>query len=199
MSGGVSLAVWMGGVAREINLLQQASRSLQRDSGPVLDQAVRPARRAGGLPAAAAGGPRPGTGLPLRPGRSRARATSPARWDAQVRNLYRGLLDCLDITVTVDVLAGTSAGGVNAALLGLSSAAGADLAGLRDLWLKTGSMDLLLRDPGERNPPSLMQGDKVLFTELAQGIKGFWERVRGRGHHLSPPPRPTPPCSSPRR
>ena len=28
MSGGVSLAVWMGGVAREINLLQQASRSL---------------------------------------------------------------------------------------------------------------------------------------------------------------------------
>ena len=34
MSGGVSLAVWMGGVAREINLLQQASRSPQRDSGP---------------------------------------------------------------------------------------------------------------------------------------------------------------------
>jgi hypothetical protein len=25
MSGGVSLAVWMGGVAREVNLLQQAS------------------------------------------------------------------------------------------------------------------------------------------------------------------------------
>src|SRR6266849_5036315 len=43
MSGGVSLAVWMGGVAREVNLLQQASRSLQRDPGPVLDQAVRPA------------------------------------------------------------------------------------------------------------------------------------------------------------
>jgi predicted acylesterase/phospholipase RssA len=59
------------------------------------------------------------------------------------------------LTVTVDVLAGTSAGGINAALLGLSSAAGADLAKLRDLWLTTGSMDLLLRDPGEKNPPSL--------------------------------------------
>ena len=49
---------------------------------------------------------------------------------------------------------------------------------LRDLWLKTGSMDLLLRDPAERNPPSLMQGDKVLFTQLAQGIEGFWEQRR---------------------
>ena len=88
----------------------------------------------------------------------------------------------------MDVLAGTSAGGVNAALLGLSSAAGADLAGLRDLWLKTGSMDLLLRDPGERNPPSLMQGDKVLFTELAQGIKGFWEEVRVKGTPFATPP-----------
>ena len=88
----------------------------------------------------------------------------------------------------MDVLAGTSAGGVNAALLGLSSAAGADLAGLRDLWLKTGSMDLLLRDPGERNPPSLMQGDKVLFTELAQGIKGFWVEAREKGTPFAPHP-----------
>ena len=148
MSGGVSLAVRMGGVAREVNLLQQASRSRQRD---------------------------PGSG-----------PASPADWDAQVRNLYRGLLDCLDITVTVDVLAGTSAGGVNAALLGLSSAAGADLARLRDLWLTTGSMDLLLRDPGERNPPSLMQGDKVLFTQLAQGIEGFWERRPEKGTPFAP-------------
>jgi predicted acylesterase/phospholipase RssA len=165
MSGGVSLAVWMGGVAREVNLLQQASRSRQRDCRPVPDQAVRPGP----------GGPEGTAGTGANPGREAdpGRAASPAGWDAQVRNLYRQLLDCLDITVTVDVLAGTSAGGVNAALLGLSSAAGADLAMLRDLWLKTGSMDLLLRDPSERNPPSLMQGDKVLFTQLAGGIKGF--------------------------
>ena len=76
----------------------------------------------------------------------------------------------------MDVLAGTSAGGINAALLGLSSAAGADLAMLRDLWLTTGSMDLLLRDPGEKNPPSLMQGDKVLFTQLARGIESLYRR-----------------------
>ena len=196
MSGGVSLAVWMGGVAREINLLQQASRSLQRDPGPVPDQAVRPAPGGPDGSTAAVARAGDGDGTVVDPGHGPA---SPVDWDTQVRNLYRGLLDCLDITVTVDVLAGTSAGGVNAALLGLSSAAGADLAMLRDLWLKTGSMDLLLRDPAERNPPSLMQGDKVLFTQLAQGIEGFWERRPDRGHRSLPWPRPIPPCSSPRR
>ena len=181
MSGGVSLAVWMGGVAREVNLLQQASRSPRRDPGPADpgpgrdEQAARPS--------------------PGGPG-----STTPGGWDALVRDRYRRLLDCLDLTVTVDVLAGTSAGGVNAALLGLSSAAGADLALLRDLWLTTGSMDLLLRDPGEPRPPSLMQGDKVLFSQLARGIEGFWDRRPAAGEPVRPaPPRPTPPCSSPRR
>ncbi len=183
MSGGVSLAVWMGGVAREINLLQQASRSLQRDPGPVPDQAALPAPGGPDGSTAAVARAGDGDGAGVDPGHGPA---SPVDWDTQVRNLYRGLLDCLDITVTVDVLAGTSAGGVNAALLGLSSAAGADLARLRDLWLKTGSMDLLLRDPAERNPPSLMQGDKVLFTQLAQGIEGFWEGRPAPGAPFAP-------------
>jgi hypothetical protein len=148
MSGGVSLAVWMGGVAREINLLQQASNLRQRhdDASP---------------------GPDP---------------------DEKCRELYRRLLTLLDVTVTTDVLSGTSAGGINAALLGLAGVTGADLGGLRDLWLTTGSMDMLLRDPGEPNPPSLMQGDKVLFSQLNRGIKDFWDnrsdRFPGSGQHL---------------
>ena len=95
----------------------------------------------------------------------------------------------------MDVLAGTSAGGINAALLGLSSAAGADLAKLRDLWLTTGSMDLLLRDPGEKNPPSLMQGDKVLFTQLARGIEDFY-RGRPRDPRLAPAASPAQPVDT---
>lgn len=146
MSGGVSLAVWMGGVAREVNLLQQASNSRGLDE----------------------------TG------------DAPPDLDGQSRNLYRKLLQVLDVSVTVDVLSGTSAGGINAALLGLSSAAGADLAGLRDLWLTTGSMDVLLRDPGEKDPPSLMQGDKVLFANLVSGI----DLVHGAGKQEYAPPDP---------
>ena len=146
MSGGVSLAVWMGGVAREINLLQQASNTRQSHDG----------------------------------------AAPAADWDDKCRELYRELLTLLDVTVTTDVLSGTSAGGINAALLGLAGVTGADLGGLRDLWLTTGSMDLLLRDPGEPNPPSLMQGDKVLFTQLNRGIKDFYDNRSDRFKSQTP-------------
>ena len=85
----------------------------------------------------------------------------------------------LNATVTMDVLSGTSAGGINAALLGLSSAAGVDLGGLRDLWLTPGSMDTLLRDPRvEKAPLSMMQCDKVLFSQLDHGIKEFYQSAR---------------------
>src|SRR5262249_7808962 len=140
MSGGVSLAVWMGGVARELNLLQQASNLRQRQDDAAAD---------------------PGG-------------------DEKCRELYGKLLELLDVTVTTDVLSGTRAGGSTAAVLGLAGVTGADLGGLRDLWLTTGSMDMLLRDPGEPNPPSLMQGDKVLFSQLNRGIKDFWENRSDR-------------------
>ena len=147
MSGGVSLAVWMGGVAREMNLLQQAS-NLRRSPSPA--------------------------------------ASADADRDDQCRELYRSLLNLLDVTVTTDVLSGTSAGGINAALLGLASVTGLDLGGLRDLWLRTGSLDMLLRDPGEPNPPSLMQGDKVLFSQLNTGLDNFYHSA-GK---YPPPARP---------
>lgn len=174
MSGGVSLAVWMGGVAREVNLLQQAS-NLRVNAARVSAKGSG----AAGQPASADGAAQPRDG----------RSGVPARdWDALSRHLYLNLLRLLDLRVTVDVLSGTSAGGINAALLGLSSAAGVDLAKLRDLWLTTGSMDALLRDPGEKNPPSLMQGDKVLFNGLNQGISDLYNHGRhDRG--LAPPDR----------
>ena len=124
MTGGVSLAVWMGGVAREINLLQQAS-NLRPRAAAIGRRRLRCPTRGSTI--------------------SRTR-----RLDLRSRDLYLRLLDVLDVTVTVDVLSGTSAGGINAAMLGLSSAAGVDLAGLRDLWLTAGSLDVLLRDPGRR-------------------------------------------------
>jgi patatin-related protein len=161
MSGGVSLAVWMGGVAREMNLLQEASNL----------------RQSGNLPVSADGsGSGNGAGAGLRrAGDGRLGGGGNPDWDGRCRGLYLGLLKLLNVTVTTDVLSGTSAGGINAALLGLSSAAGVDLGGLRDLWLSTGSMDMLLRDPQEKSPPSLMQGDKVLFNQLDRGIREFFQ------------------------
>src|SRR5205085_10411717 len=86
LTGGVSLAVWMGGVAREINLLTQVSR----------------ARRDG------VQGPR----------RSAA--------ENRLRDAYSQLLELLGVDVSIDVLSGTSAGGINAAVLGLANARGLD-------------------------------------------------------------------------
>ncbi|MET8449376.1 patatin-like protein [Streptomyces sp. NPDC005209] len=143
MTGGVSLAIWMGGVARELNLLQQAA--WWRD----------------GLPEDAA--------LP--------EAAASATGDERAKALYLRLLDLLDTTVCVDILSGTSAGGINAALLGLARARSWDLGPLRDFWLTSGAFETLLRDPDEKRPPSLLQGDGVLFQELVDGIADLGVRA----------------------
>lgn len=150
VTGGVSLAIWMGGVMREVNLLAQASERRQETNADA------------------------------------APDTSASTADDVVRNLYQRLLDLLDVRITVDVLAGTSAGGINAALLGLATARRLDLAPLRDIWLKAGAFDRLLRDPREQDPPSLLRGDGQLLEALRGGI----ETILGG----SPPPenpRPT--------
>jgi patatin-related protein len=132
MTGGVSLAIWMAGVAREINLLGQASQW----------------RRAGGTP--------DGSGL------SESSKAS--------LKLYKALIDLLDIVVDVDILSGTSAGGINAALLALSRVKGKDLGGLRDLWLDLGALTDLIRDPTDNNTPSLLYGDERMFAVLAEQL-----------------------------
>ena len=133
MTGGVSLAIWMAGVAREINLLAQASQW----------------RRAGGtFP----------TNSPL------------SKESVASLRLYAELIDLLDVVVDVDILSGTSAGGINAALLASSRVSGSDLGGLRDLWLDLGALTDLLRDPRDKSTPSLLYGDERMFAELAKQI-----------------------------
>ena len=133
MTGGVSLAIWMGGVARELNVLDQASR--EREGAET---------------------------VPLE-------SLDPA--DQQVRQRYGALLDLLDVVIRVDVLSGTSAGGINAALLAMCHATGWDLGWLRDVWLNAGDLELLLRDPATKDPPSLLRGDGVLLAQLEDNIK----------------------------
>ncbi|GHH88178.1 patatin-like protein [Streptomyces capitiformicae] len=123
-TGGLSLAVWMGGVARELNLLTTAARAEKADTHA---------------------------------GRVRAR--------------YKKLLELLRLDVSVDVLSGTSAGGINAAVLGLANVRGCDLGGLRALWLEEGALGSLLRDLSEQKPPSLLKGEDGLLRGLEEGLK----------------------------
>ncbi|ORW03024.1 hypothetical protein AWC15_06020 [Mycobacterium lacus] len=99
------------------------------------------------------------------PGRSQLSKVSVASL-----RLYAQLIDLLDVVVDVDVLSGTSAGGINAALLASSRVTGSDLGGLRDLWLDLGALTDLLRDPADKSTPSLLYGDERMFAALAQQL-----------------------------
>jgi patatin-related protein len=117
MNGGVSLAVWMGGVAREIDNARRASN-----------------------------------GLPLP---ADASETETITYDLWVKATEKA-----GATVTVDVIAGTSAGGLNGVLLAASIARGAPMSRwLRDLWVELGQLsdDALFLPQAE--PQSLMNGD----------------------------------------
>lgn len=129
-TGGVSLAVWMGGVAREMNLLLAAARVRRHEQ-----------------------------------------VNAPGAAESQrVRNSYQSLLRLLDMDCALDILCGTSAGGVNAAILGLANVQRFDLGGLRELWFQHGNLETLLRDPSAKQPPSLLDGDHGLLAGLSAGF-----------------------------
>ena len=118
MNGGVSLAVWIGGVTLEIG------RVLARDS------------------------------------------------------VYGEIQTLTGTSTRVDVICGTSAGGVNGAFLAMAMAMtsqrrdlGATLASLRNLWINKGSFGELLRDPFASGSRSLLDGDGYFLPSLRQAFR----------------------------
>jgi patatin-related protein len=114
MSGGISLAVWIGGVATEIHAVSESH---------------------------------PGQG-----------------------GVYGDLLDITRSSLRVDVITGTSAGGLNGGFLALASAYGTSMAALADLWIDKGAFGRLLRSPSASNPPSLLRGDDYFLPELREAF-----------------------------
>src|SRR5215218_2243836 len=131
LNGGVSLAVWMGGCAVELDR----------------------ARRAG--------------------------TQQPSR-------IYDALCECFKRRLVIDLLSGTSAGGINGALLGAAMSSGRrlDPGFVRDCWIDLGDMGALLHSTSEESPTALMDGQKfhqdlasifkaILGTD--EGVPGFKE------------------------
>lgn len=122
MTGGTSLAVWIGGVTAE--LYRVVNREPEADPGDV----------------------------------------------------YGKLLKLTKTDAVVDVITGTSAGGLNGVLLATAWALRvptAEVVGLRDVWLDLGSIESLLRKPSERNPPSLLRGDDYFWPRLTRVLEGL--------------------------
>lgn len=79
----------------------------------------------------------------------------------------------LDLTLTearIDVIAGASAGGINGAVLALAIARRTTAEKIRGLWMRDGAFAELLRDPLERDAPSLLRGDGQLLSCLHQAL-----------------------------
>jgi patatin-related protein len=75
----------------------------------------------------------------------------------------------LDLTghdaVAVDILAGASAGGLNAVIYAAAQIYGFPVGKLRDIWRKVGQIDAMVRPPGT-DTPSLLLGDGFMLKQL---------------------------------
>lgn len=88
--------------------------------------------------------------------------------------LYDELLNKCGYTQrpVVDVLSGSSAGGLNGVLFAwhLTRAASFDQR-VRDLWLRLGDLDAMVRTPLARRLPSLLSGDRYFFRTLRTSMQ----------------------------
>lgn len=93
---------------------------------------------------------------------------------------YADLLDLLDATARIDVIAGTSAGGLNGGFLSLGLVHGCDLEEMRRMWREQGDLAALLRDPRHTGAPSLLRG-QYFFDRLTDAYNDVFA-TRGAGH-----------------
>jgi patatin-related protein len=144
--GGVSLAIYMHGVAKEIHKLVVASRAYDEDarSNP-FDHDPRA-------------------------------STERVYWQALER---RAKAQGVRTQVAVDIIAGTSAGGINGICLGKAVAENVSLDPLRDVWMDKGDINELVE----------MQWLRVLrpIALKALGWMSASAMLRLRGRQVSPP------------
>jgi patatin-related protein len=122
MRGGVSLAVYMGGVCSELARLRASMAS------------------------------------------ERAANDAYASW------LAAGGFD----RVVVDVIAGTSAGGLNGVLLASHLVYGMEFGtNVRDMWLQLGDLERLTRNPRHFAVESLLDGDHYFYEKLRETLEAY--------------------------
>ncbi|WP_328978489.1 patatin-like protein [Streptomyces canus] len=100
LNGGVSLAVWMGGVIHELDLIRRASRG---------DHSHAPE-------------------------------------DEPIFSMWQEITDKAHASVLIDIISGTSAGGLNGMLLASTIARGAPMSNLRQVWKTSADLQKLLTE-----------------------------------------------------
>jgi patatin-related protein len=95
------------------------------------------------------------------------------------RNAYTELLKRAEVSAAVDVISGTSAGGINGVLLGKALATGADLAALRRFWVEAADLGPLIRGAEDLEPTSLLKSE-YFEAKLAGAFDAMDRRTTNR-------------------
>ncbi len=102
--------------------------------------------------------------------------------------VYGRLLNALSSRARADIIAGTSAGGINGGALAVGQVfPDSDVARLRDVWAEEGALYDLLQDPWTGKPASLLKGDEGFLPALRTAFAEL----------LNPSRRPGPTAYSP--
>jgi predicted acylesterase/phospholipase RssA len=78
----------------------------------------------------------------------------------------------------VDILSGTSAGGINGLYLAKALANGQDIAALKRLWVEKGDIGTLLNDNKispelRQNPPQALLSGQYMYQQLFEAFEGM--------------------------
>lgn len=168
MYGGVSLAIYMNGVAQELLRLVRATAPAGRNSAHVRI----PNRKLSGT-----------EGIYRKLGQMLRRSGEPVSLaDVEYKN-KTGRPEPVRTRFVVDVVSGTSAGGINGVFLAKALANDQNMDQLKDLWIREGDFARLMNDKptlpvvGGR-PQSLLDG-KHMYRELLKALEGM--EVTGAG------------------
>ena len=106
---------------------------------------------------------------------------------SEVDPVYDALLALCGATARADVIAGTSAGGINGAALALSQVNDlADIGLLRNIWSDQGRIEALLRQPFKGSPASLLQGDEYFLPSLNLALSRLASPAKIRDPEAAP-------------
>lgn len=90
------------------------------------------------------------------------------------RGVFSILLEFLDSDATVDVVAGTSAGGINGLMLAAALENGSEFSATADLWRKDGDFGKLLRGATEADKAiSLLKGESYYQKQLVNAFEAL--------------------------
>jgi patatin-related protein len=98
-------------------------------------------------------------------------------------NAYTSILQGAAASAIVDIISGTSAGGINGVLLAKALATGSNLGALKGFWVDHADFEQLLRRPSEPTPRSLLSPD--FFEEQLTDALAQMDRL-GTGQALVP-------------